>query len=233
MCLEGNLWGFKLALTRQEVPIHAQIKNGWTLLHMACLSGSLELCSLLIELGVDASQEDDIGRKALHIFSNWSDKPGIHVEDMVRLMILDQEHVEEEDITQFLEYYIGPPEGIECILSPDVCPTEIDWTHLPTRYLVKVVRFFALGATEWTKVVQRIVRQAEDLHCPHVEDQSPDAKPLTLLDELLGMTRDPIEGVEASEAWLTILAAEGVDVRAYLEVEIGVHTDYHTPPYPI
>lgn len=231
ICQNGDLEGFRQALTRQEVPIHAQDQGGWTLLHMACLGGNLELCSLLIELGVDASPEDIFGRKALHIFSNKSNRWNHFVEAMVRLMILGQEHVEEHDIIHFSDCYIGPPEGIECMLSPDNYPTEIDWRRLPLPHLVKIVRRFAMDVPGWTNLVQKMVRQAEDLHCLHVDSEVVSAQPLTLLDQLFGWTRDPIEGAQVSEAWLKILAMEGHDVREYLEVEMELHENPYTSWY--
>lgn len=230
ICYRGDLEGFRQALTRQEVPIHAQISNGWTLLHMACLGGNLELCSLLMELGVDAGHEDIFGRKALHIFSN-SFYVYHSVEAMVRLMILGQEHVEENDVIKFMEYYKGPPQGVEFLLSPDVHPTELDWRRLPLPHVVGIVTHFARDVPRWSNLVRRIVRQAEDLHCWRVDSIFASDQSLTLLDELFGETSDPIEGAQVSEAWLEILAMEGLDVREYLEVEMRLHEDKYTLPH--
>ena len=232
ICAGGDLVRFRQAVTRQEVPIHAQLWNGWTLLHIACLSGSVELCSLLIELGVDARQEDIFGQKALHIFSLWRYEFHHGVEAMVRLMIAGQEHVEEDDLLQFAKYYLGPSEGFECMLSQDVLPMEHDWRRLPLVYLLPIMRNFAMDVPGWTNLVCKMVHQAEDLHCLHTEEELGGTRALTLLDQLFRWTVDPIKGAQVSEAWLEILVMEGFDVREYLKVEMELHEDNYTPPSP-
>ena len=232
ICENGDLEGFRQALIQQEVPLHAQKRNGSTLLHMACQGGSLELCSLIIELGVDASHEDIFGQKALIYFSNNSYQFDDCVEAMVRLM-LRQEHVEEHDILCFSNDFVGPPEGFECMLSPDVYPTELDWRRLPIEYLVQTVMNFAMDIPRWTKLIRKMVRRAEDLHCLHYSRMYPfltSGQSITLLDHLFRSTLDPIEGAQVSEAWLEILAMEGHDVREYVEVEMKLHEDIITPP---
>ena len=228
ICRSGDMEGFRQALTRQEVPIHAQMEDGDSLLHLACMNGSLELCSLLIELGVDVSHEDNFGRKAFQIFSNYPRKSDHCVEAMVRLLILGQEHVEEHDISNFLEVYWGPPDGIEWLLSTDFYLKGLDLIR--GQLLHRVMGLFARDPPLWTNLVRKIVRQAEDLHCPHIDSE--DASPImyTLLDSLFGMTWDPIEGAQVSEAWLEALAMEGVDVREFLKVEMELHGENYTPP---
>ncbi|KAL6715960.1 hypothetical protein ACLMJK_006922 [Lecanora helva] len=230
MCRLGDLEGFRGALSRQEVPLHAQNERGSTLLHMACEGGSLELCSLIIELGIDASHENIWGEKALHVFSIFSSNLDHGAEAMVRLMIQDQEHLDEHDILRFCNSYNGPPEGFDCILSPDVHPTELDWKHLPLQYLMSAIRHFARDVPRWTNFVRKIVRQAEDLHRSHIDPEFPTAQPLTLLDQLLVLTKDPVEGAQVAEAWLEILAMEGLDVREYLKVEMELHEDNNILP---
>ena len=229
ICRDGDLEGFRQALTRQEVPLDAQMWNGYTLLHLASSSGNSELCSLLIELGVDTSHEDIFGRKAFVIFSDSSHRFKYDVEAMVRLLILSQEHVEEHDISNFLDYYWGPLEGIECLLSPDF--SQIELNQRISLLLHWVIEEFTWDPPLWTNLVRKIIRKAEDLHCSFARFEGASARPFTLLDTLFGSTWVPIEGAQVSEAWLETLATEGLDVREYLKVEMELHKENYPLPY--
>ena len=131
LCRNGDLKRFKTALTRNEVPISGQTWSGRTLLHFACQSTNVELISLLIRLGVDPDHVDRFGRKAIEIFSNCVRKSSDCVETTIRLLATSQRDLTDNDIDKCLECYIGPPEGLECMLSPDMYPVELDWRYLP------------------------------------------------------------------------------------------------------
>ncbi len=233
LCSQGDLEGFKIALTRNEVPISAQSWDGWTLLHSACQSGNIELCSLLIHLGADPGHADIFGRKALDIFSNCADESSSCAETVIRLLITSQMDLTGNEVDECSTCYIGPPEGLECMISPDVYPEELDWRHLPLKPLLTAVQAFSLNAPEWTNLMRKIVRLSTDLHRVHepqkrTSDLSPTERcpNLTLLDELFKCVYDPIEGAPIARAWLSILATEGHDVTRYLETEMNLHADH-------
>ena len=80
--------------------------------------------------------------------------------------------------------------------------------------------------------MRKIVRLSVDLHRihelhPYYHFSLPTNRKInvTLLDELLRSMDDPVEGTAVIRAWLNILAAEGHDVRRYLETEMALHAD--------
>ena len=232
ICINGDLEGFKKALIRNEVPISGQLSDGSSLLHCACINANAELCLLLIQLGVDPGHVNILGATALEIFSIFANRQGSCVETTIRLLGSSQANLTEKNIDRCLECYEGPPEGLECILSPDVYPVELDWHHLPLKTLLTAIHLFSRDATEWTNLVRKIVRLSADLHRVHHKwrgyyDRLPlePYQNLTLLDELFVYTYDTIEGAAMARTWLSILATEGHDVTRYLKTEMALHAD--------
>ena len=238
LCYIGDLEGFRLALTRNEVPISAQDEYGWTLLHYACCGGgtNVELCSLLVHLGVDSNHVDIHGRKALEMVAGggwWSSSAC--VESMIFVLTRNDKDLTELDVDRCAKCYTGPPEGLELLLSPDVYPVELDWRQLPLTFIVTALKNFAANVPTWTKFIQRVVRLSADLHRVHWDHRQSNRdtetlstmqdRRLTLLDELLYLVISPEHGEFVVQAWLDILSTEGHDVRSYLETEMTLHAD--------
>ena len=146
-----------------------------------------------------------------------------------------QEDLSDFDISMWFRDYDGPPEGAELILSQDLAQYWIrsaDKTDPLYPALASVLRLYAKDSRSWEPVVRTLIRHGADLHAPvHRSLRDPDqykypcpvAQYGTPLDELFMYTLDPLEGESAADCWLQILASEGLDTLAYLEMESALH----------
>lgn len=229
-CEDGDIKRFQDALDRREVSPFVRDEEGKTLLHYTSRSFNAEFCLLLIQLGVDADQVDDLGNKAMHICNMVGPSDDVikeSVVDTIRFLTTAQDDVTKDDIFYFYGKYSGPAEGADFLLSTYAYPDgiirgyDIGWTPLRLA-----LRNYGLWRREWGTSIRRLLRQGADIHemtlwpndfAPHKVVN------LTPLDELFHRVRDPFDGAIDARGWLSILNEEGFDVGAYMEKEVELH----------
>ena len=146
-----------------------------------------------------------------------------------------QEDLSDFDFSRWFDDYDGPPEGAELILSQELAQYWIsfaDKTDPLYPPLASVLRLYAKNSRSWEPLVRTLIRYGADIHAPvrrslrdpgHYKYPCPVAQYGTPLDELFMYTLDPLEGERVASSWLQILASEGRDILAYLEMESVLH----------
>ena len=131
--------------------------------------------------------------------------------------------------------YKGPPAGAELILSQDVAKFYVrsqDDSDPLYPALASILRLYAKSPKPWEPVLRTLIRSGANIHAKvHRDlgflDQSKYPCPVSKygmpLDELFTYTIDPLEGQVAANGWLQILASEGYNILAYLEIESDLH----------
>ena len=158
--------------------------------------------------------------------------------EIARLLMGAQKDISEFDISKWFYEYDGPPEGAEFILSQDLARYYIRFRDDSEPFcpaLVSILHLYAKDPQPWEPVIRSLIRSGADVHAKvrrdlTLLDQSKYLCPVreygTPLDELFKYTIEPLEGQEAANGWLQILASEGYNILGYLEKE----SDWHPGP---
>ena len=163
-------------------------------------------------------------------------RPSQRIVDTLRILAQAQQEISRTDVSQFFNYFSGPADVADWMLSQDAVQYELfsseqegDLYHP----LGTALREYARQEDQagWESFVRRLIHTGVDLHAPiprgHLFD--PQGYPCVLsphgtpLDELFAYTHTPWEAKAAADAWLQILSTEGYDIRAYLEKEEALH----------
>ena len=235
-CFPENTEAFKQALSRRELSPYSRDEFGQTFLHRAIRSNNPELCSLLIQIGVDINHRDNDGRKALlGILAGRECKANI-----VRTLIKANCDIELEDLYYvFSDQYWGSPEAAELLFSACDVSSDTDlvdnWSF---SFLTVALREFGVGISRWETWIRRLLHCKEDIHISRSSLQ--DGIPLgiqpwthTALDDLFKNTDCPFDAERVAQDWLLMLAEAGFNVNEYLEKERYLHSaqDCLTSPH--
>ena len=219
-CELGDVDSLKDALTRREVSPFVTDERGQTLLHHATLH--LDLCRLLIRLGVDADHIDTWGTKAMHSLMEYS-----YESQLDTLRLLTTEEFTLDDLSRILiPWHIGSqsPEALDFLLSAYPFPDELRQTGaLRMSPLILALRWFGAGEKKFEGLIRKFLRQGFDVHPlqaprPH-RGWGITLKTETLLDALFYWHENPFDQSDEAQAWLSILKEGGYDVDAYLDKE--------------
>ena len=232
MCQSGRLEDLQQALSRGHVSPFVTDERGRTLIHHAAISANVEMCLLLIRLGIDPGQMCSDGSKPMHLVGRprQHDPPGIKeaVLEVLRLMVTATDHITVDDISRFFSIgYGGPPEGVDLVLSQATCADEMNRGEQTSFTLLhNALRFYGCGNKDWIPSIRKLLRERVDIHAPRPSEGricGLSSAILTPLDYLLLHTSHPSDGDLVAKDWLTILQEERYDVVAYLQEELALH----------
>ena len=218
-CLPSSIESFKQAISRRELSPYSRDEAGRTFLHSAAIWHNVELCSLLIQLGIDPNQRDDWGNKALHYLSVVS-----HNRENDTLRILTRNcDVEVEDLYHvFSPWYQGTASAADLLLS--TYGLSIGSGRLSSHLLAVALQNLGSGRREWRTWLLRLLRKKIDLHSVFYFSNPGPPNETTTLDYLFLEQKDPSERKEAAKEWLSILVEAGYDVHKYLEKEKRIYS---------
>lgn len=227
------------ALTRREIPPFAVDDNGWTLLHYAAMFGNPDLCSMLIQLGVNPDQRNIHGYSP---FTYSVHQTSDRTPETARVLLNHQSDLEAADFQGYYESYIGPPEGVELVFSYDMDLSkmsghqnfQITPLHLALLRLGFYPEYSKTGGVSpeiWVYVVRKLLRGTVDLHAfcyntSHLFRDRNGSELLTPLQCLLLGSDHPFDGEHAAKGWLALLHEAGYDQVAYLTQEMHAQGEY-------
>ena len=222
-CRPSNIEAFKQALSRRELSPYSRDKLGQTFLHEAVFFQNTELCSLLIQLGVDADHRDDDGEKALHNISLGLDCD-LHI---LRTLMSPKSDIDFEDLVLiFGRDFWGSPEAAKLLLSAAGLTSDSD--QLNCLLLSAALRQFGSGKKGWETWLQRLLRSKIDVHSGISDFRFVyRVEKATALDNLFRDAECPFEAESAAQEWLSMLVEAGYDVHEYLEEEKQLHSRYN------
>ena len=222
-CEFGDFDSLKDALTRREISPFVTDERGQTLLHHATLH--LDLCRLLIRLGIDPDHTDTYGWKAMH--SPMVDKSQLDI-----LRLLTTEEFTLRDLSETLMFWHirpAPPEALDFLTSAYPFPDELRQKGaLRMSPLTLALRWFGAGEKKFEGLIRKFLRQGFDVHPlqgprPH-RGWGITFKTETLLDALFYWHENPFDQSDEAQAWFSILKEEGYDVDAYLDKEVELRS---------
>ena len=229
-CWGGDVDSLKNALMRREVSPFVTDEQGQTLLHHAAYfssitSGHLDLCRLLIWLGVDPDHTDTCGRKAMHNLRKYESQ-------LDTLRLLTTEEFTLDDLSGILRsWHIRPesPEALDFLLSAYPFPDELRQKGaLRMSPLTLALRWFGAGEKKFEGLIRKFLRQGFDVHPLQGKGSrrgwASTVKTETLLDALYYCHEHPFDQSDEAQAWLSILNEEGYDVDAYLDKEVELRS---------
>ena len=221
-CRLGDVDSVKDALTRREVSPFVTDEWGQTLLYHA--ARHLDLCRLLIRLGVDPDHTDRYGWKAMHQIIGYE-----HQLDTLRLLTTEAFTLHDLSVAVLAWYTIpGSPKAIDFLLSAYPFPDELRQKEaLQMSPLTLALRWFGAGEKKFEGLIRKFLRQGFDVHPLQFRRHRGSAitdKTETLLDTLFYWHESPFDQSEEAQAWLSILKEEGYDVDAYLDKEVELHS---------
>ena len=228
---------FKQALSRREISPFARSEQGNTLLHYASICNHAELCSLLIQFGVDPNHTNIIGNKALHQVKFGSGS----LVDTMRVLATAQDDLTLHDFARIFEgFFEGSPESADFLLSAYGYPDEIDWREISDFSLLRTAtRMYGSGKREWDTWIRKLLLNEADIHsslpCTIIDvsygiDEMDGIA--TLLDEVFYNHDDPFQATYYGKEWLIMLMEAGYDVNAYLKKEKQLHSTQRFLTHP-
>ena len=160
--------------------------------------------------------------------------------DTLRLLAHSQNGTPLSDVSRFLQYYSGPPDGVELVVSQEAIQLELSHAESdPDVYhpLATAVRAFGHGRGEWVSLIRRLLRRGADVHSfvPKMRYEYQQYKAVgvgypcqlpkyhTALDELFMYCAIPCDAEVIGKKWLSLLSSEGYDVLQYLHREKDLH----------
>lgn len=194
MCRLGDLSGLQTALAEKRVSPFVTDFRGRTLLHHAAQSHRSEVCTWLLQVGLDADSVDHLGLKSLQaaryvLVSNHT-VPVKDIVDTYRVLARNQDDVSAHDLSRLILWDSSPPDGVDILISHSslqyecFVPTDL-LDHPPL--LAIALRFYtrsfflnnipnlkgsgtqALSAQEprrWNPLIGRLIHKGADLHVP-------------------------------------------------------------------
>ena len=214
-CRRGDVDSLKDAFTRREVSPLVRDEWGQTLLHHA--ARHLDLCRLLIRLGIDADHIDTMGWKAMHNLSLTEYESQL---DNLRLLTTEEFTLDDLSINLMLLCYTAEsPKALDFLLSAYPFPDELRQKGaLIASPLIVALRWLGAGEIKFEGLIRKCLRQGFDVHClRQLSDE-------TLLDDLFTWHEHPFDQSDEAQIWLSILKEEGYDVDAYLDKEVELHS---------
>ena len=212
-CRRGDVDSLIDALTRREVSPLVRDEGGQTLLHHA--ASHLDLCRLLIRLGVDPDHIDTYGWKAMHNIGRYESQ-------LDTLRLLTTEEFTLHDLSRssvFWSFTPISPEALDFLLSAYSFPGELRQKGaLEMPPLIAALTWFGAGEKKFESLIRKFLRQGFDVHPLQGGWAS------TLLDALFYWHEHPFDQSDEAQAWLSILKEEGYDVDAYLDKEVELRS---------
>ena len=241
---ENDVAGFKRAFSHNELSPFARDALGWTLLHEASLFQSAELCSLLVQLGVDADQTDVNGRKALNLVRSRFGGPQAHF-DTARILMNAQDDIQFDDLWCASDRSSSLTlKSFELLLS---IPDFVDIREFPPLSLALCQ--YSIEGSRWGPLIRRLLRAKADIHARSPVQRrisgalfsdsklarlgKPAEMVFTPLDELFRPTRDLFDATLKAKEWLAMLSESGHDITAYLKEEMHLHSGQFFLSYPL
>ena len=220
-CRPENIDAFKGALSRREVSPYSRNRWGESLLHMAVWHDNAELCSLLIQLGVDVDHIDDSGGKALHLISDGNCQVST-----ARIILSMTYDITLEDLD--LSFSILDRESIEAAeLLLSAYESQYDSNRGKYLFVSAALRGFGLrcglGLEELQACVKRAISKIDLFQDVSDLQFKSHVRGRTLLDELFKNTGCPFAAARLAKDWLSMLAEAGYDIYNYLEKEQQIH----------
>ncbi len=221
-CMRGDVDSLKDAFTRREVSPLVRDERGQTLLHYA--TPHLDLCRLLIRLGIDPDHIDTWGMKAMHRLDKYESQ-------LDTLRLLTTEEFTLDDLSEFLFVWCFipySPEALDFLLSAYPFPDELRQKGaLVISPLTAALRWFGAGEKKFEGLIRKFLRQGFDVHLVRRTRAcrgSSTYNTETLLDALFYWHENPFDQSDEVQAWLSILKEEGYDVDAYLDKEVELRS---------
>ena len=208
MCYSGNMEPFTQALSQRRFSPFAKSEHGRTWLHMAAAYDNPDLCSLLVKIGVDPTQTDDYGAKALHQACNSRPSQA----DTIRILTTWQDDISAEDLSLLWDdWFSGSPECIDLLLSTYSYSDEIFHASIQDFSLLGIaVREYGSGNMDWGSSIRKWLRCKPDVHTRSLSSKinlprgilsdryrrselllQHQKMTFTLLDELFALNSDP------------------------------------------
>ena len=249
MSVSRNLEPFTQALSRGKFSPFARSENGRTWLHMAGAYTNPGLCSLLVKIGVDPTQTDNYGAKAIHQVNIAGDSQA----DTMRVLATWQDDISAEDLSLLLnDWYSGSPECVDLLLSTYSYSDETFHASVQDLSLLGIaVREYGSGNTDWGSSIRKWLRRKPDIHTRSFSSYGPwrwgvitdrarrldfllehEEMTFTLLDELFALNSDPFHAEVLAQEWLLMLAEADYDINTYLENEKRLHFTQNFLSYP-
>ena len=236
-CYWGEIEELKNALSCRRVSPLVRDDWGCTLLHKASTFAQSEICSLLIQLGVDADHTDVSGWKASHLVGTGYGRQPVDVRLTMRLLTMAQDDITADDVEKYCQTYSGPAEGAEVFLAACVHSNPFIYqSDEACFFLGLALRWYGRGDRGWVNLIQRLLREGVDIHAnisPSTSEASSIVKYLRPLDELFREISDPFDTNCSAREWLCMLSEAGYDVNDYLEEEIVLHSPSNFLTYQI
>ena len=245
----GHMEPFTQALSHRRFSPFARSERGRTWLHMAAANDNPELCSLLVKIGVDSSQSDDEGAKALHQVCNpWPSQA-----DTMRVLTTGQDDISAEDLSLLLDdSFSGSPECVDLLLSTYSYSDETFHASIQDFSLLGIaLREYGSGNMDWGSSIRKWLRRKPDVHTRSVSSEGPERHGVmadhtrrselllehkemtfTLLDELFVLNSDPFQADFFGQEWLLMLAEANYDINTYLNTEKRLHSTQNLFSYP-
>lgn len=225
------------ALNRREISPFVRDPRGWTLLHYACFTSSVEICSMLIQVGVDVDHQDYGVCKAMSFIEvNSRGKNKASLEDLTRAVLSAQDDITLADISTFFWAYLWLSQWCQLSVVADFLTSTFTLCSYPSWGYDSYEWCLRIALSEWGRgdrdkrvVVRKLLCQGINIHAietsEHVNHIVPvrESDVLTPLDYLFQSLTDPFCNDGIGREWLLMLAEVGYDVRAYLEKEKKLH----------
>ena len=249
ICYPGNMELFTQALSHARFSPFARSESGRTWLHIAAAYNNPELCSLLVNIGVDSSQTDNYGAKALHqVICLWPSQA-----DTMRVLATGQGDISAEDLPLLLDdSFSGSPECVDLLLSTYTYSDETFQASIQDFSLLGIaVREYGSGNRDWGSSIRKWLRRKPDLHTRSLSSKGPQRHGVlrvahhrsqlllqhkemtfTLLDELFVLNSDPFQAEFFAQEWLSMLAEANYDINTYLNNENRLHSTQNFFSYP-
>lgn len=235
LCWPENIEAFKLALRDRKISPYIINQHGQNLLHRAVNYGNIELCSLLLHLGVDVNYYNDDGRKPIH---SWISPPA-NQSLLLRTLLNGGCEIDLEDLDIILrENRLMSREAVDLVLlANDTSFRTYYESRGPSSLLRIAIAHFKVGDWQWNSGLRELLRYNKDAHRETVQRDSESWSGVpnfewTHLDALFLSETCPFRAEYIAQQWLQLLADEGFDIVKYISEEKSIHEsqDYLTCP---
>lgn len=216
---------------------------------MAAAFYNPDLCSLLVKIGVDPTQTDDYGAKALHQVC----MPEPFQADTMRVLTTRQDDISAEDLSLLWDdRFSGSPECVDLLLSTYCYSDEIYHASIQDFSLLGIaVREYGSGEMDWGSSIRKWLRRKPDVHTRSLSSKitprygvmietarrsklllQHQTMTFTPLDELFALNSDPFQAELRAQEWLLMLAEANYDINKYLINEKRLHCTQNFLSYP-
>ena len=248
MCRWGHIEEFQRLLIEENISPFLQDEEGNTMLHHAIENHNIELCPLILGLGVDPDHTNVMGQKALASGLSYDITSYSSMGDLLTILASAQDEVSLYDLDRFSQV-VRSPRTVDRMVSILSGLDERTREEIHDFALVSVLRTctppFGCTMNDWLPACHdfikslfqeplRVTGEGFNLLGDERGNHSGDRdQPMTLLDNLFLNCEDPFDSHILSRFWLNLLLQEGFDIHSYLQQEESLHSSRQNQTSPV